>query len=469
LALETASDAVAWSGRQSTKEIFIMIVQDVSGLPPTLKGLLTTNPFDSDLRNVKSTVENIANLVEQSRSNANEYARKVEEQKLIAQIEKQKLVNEKKRLKAIETAFNVASESVDASYLETSKLVSFFNSIGCKFVKLNFHSNQERAQLEYIRYGGFISLLPVPPMLITMRYERKNGKLAFKKAEVFTVFHNGNYIHPHVSSYSICMGNYYDVLDQNDYSILLDGYQEHAILLNNLLSTYNPDSPYRTIDRIIGDTAKRLTFDSKVEISFDDYNNFTFINPEIDRRYTEIYRLIGRDACQIYLDNLQSIKLKDVAEDLYARLLCETHDSSDSEMYDAMSGMEDDISRLLPNVGWSSLSEFSTTEEDEDDNGNEYNTLQDDNFEDLISAWRNELRDWIDDECGDSDCLVFKMIPSLDDHFASETRIVIDESSRIDWADVQSIATSPIGSMVPTIEELNRMFPSQHEVSDVSN
>jgi len=395
-----------------------MIVQDVSGLPPTLKGLLTTNPFDSDLRDSEKLIAITEASEKNARINVAEYLRKVEEQKIIAQIEKQKLVIGNKRLKVIEKAYNDANLTVDASYLETSKLVAFFNSIGCKFVLLRFHDNQERASLEYIRYGGFINLLPVPPMLIKMDYQRKNGKLAFYKPEVFGVFSNGNYIHPHISSYSVCMGNYFDILDKNNYSILLDGYQEHVILLNNLLSTYNPDSPYRTIDRIIGDTAKRLRLDSEVETSFNDHNSYTFFNPEIDKNRNEIYRLIGRKDCEEYINNLKSIKLKDIGEDLYARLLTESHDSSDSEMHEAMEGIESEINSLFPQIEWSSLSDYESIVYNEN-NDEDYSELIEDSFDDLIGCWKDELRTWIDG----SDIygyLQLKQIPDLNEFFGHE-------------------------------------------------
>lgn len=407
-----------------------MYVNDISGLSTSLKGYLSKNPFDSDLEYIKSAIEDSNYTIKANQQRIQQLITEMDTTKINLNIEKQKLIINEKRSSVISKAFLEASLNTDSDYLNVESMSRFFEKLNCRFLRLEINSDGERAYLYFVRENSFINALPVPPLLICMEYRKTKGKLTIKSVNTYAVIGTNSYIHPHISSggstQSICLGNFIDVLNDNNYSCMLDGYQDQVLLLNNLLHTYNPDSPYRTIDSIIGDISKGIYLHTDLQVFFDS-SQYVFATEEAKIDSVHLHKLIGYDSCKTYIENCSSIKLRTIADDLLARIEMLEHDQSDSEMYDEMYdemlGLYNSFVKLFPMINWSEVDSYSR--ESESDDGDEmYYDLDEDNFNDLKNEWARELRTWIDESCGDIDCLTLNKIPDLELLFGLREEVI---------------------------------------------
>jgi hypothetical protein len=140
-------------------------------------------------------------------------------------------------------------ESDKVKMFDRERVTREFRNIGHRFVALDLST--QYITLSYVRPARMLreTALPVPPLFIQMQYSFSGGAYVFRSATASSAikYTNTSYIHPHTNGYGnagICLGNFLDVLRDANTSLEAHAFIDHVIMMDNLLATYNSDSPY---------------------------------------------------------------------------------------------------------------------------------------------------------------------------------------------------------------------------------
>ncbi len=295
-----------------------MIIEDPLEMGASVRSIIETNPLAQLLTKEKATLSNVQQSYESVKHDTLELKRQVNNSLVEQNVYKQLVRKSELKVKHLEKTVAESSNDFKCDFLNREAMAQFFESIGLRFISLNITQSGSEAHLSYVRPPRLISTLPVQPMIVTMYYELKNGTLRFKRPDITTVLSSSTYMHPHISGESVCMGNYFDVFDSDNYSVQLDGYQDQVILLENLLSTFNPDSPYARIDQIIMGLVKGVSF-SPYEYCIARSSSYTFINPKLStdgNSYFYAHDLITEEMYRDYYAMLGNMPIKDTVQDI---------------------------------------------------------------------------------------------------------------------------------------------------------
>ncbi len=227
-------------------------------------------------------------------------------------------------------------------------------------------------------------------MIVNLHYTRRDGLLVLKKPDVFYSIRSSGNIHPHIQSGEggkVCLGNFFDVMNTNGYSLLLDGYQEHVLMIDNLLSTYNPDSPYQSIDEILKNFMDELSFEMNSTYSVDNYSTYTFRSSKLNTSRTSypLHDLIGEEYFRDYYAMMGSIGIREMVGDTITRLQ-NTEYSHDDDL-DTLRNWESDLDSSYPALSFVDPDNYTDYDED-----NDCNYLDEGSFETIISKWVEVLK-----------------------------------------------------------------------------
>jgi hypothetical protein len=319
--------------------------------------------------------------------------------------------------------------------LDLNALKASFRGLGLEFVSLEF--NRTTMYLRYTRPNSMIESLPVPPLLITLSYHIQNNCNTIKNVLVSKPFHSTAYIHPHISSdarsATVCLGNFLDVLSNNECGKDVLSYLDHVILVERLLVTYNSDSPYLSTSSIIGNYLSRRQIepwdisngDRQIKIVGDigvisDYSGFT--------RFTQ---LLKREHYSAFVDSIGKLSSHNVLESYLSEAMSASHEDSreDAEYLDLF------INRIRNQVPSTTegtallntlpkLYQYTETEYS-DDNENEDTVIYEDNFNEVMGL----LIDFINEALKLPETTIAEAtqyLPSVENVYREEIRLEVN-------------------------------------------
>lgn len=380
-----------------------MFVTNETALTASVKQMLNNNPFVGQINTAKNNLSNYSRNMEQYKLSIIDLNNRLVNQKTYLNVENQKITLKEKEIKALEKAMEQTALEFDCKFLKLDVMEAFFKALGLKLIHLTIDSNAQWATISYVRPSKMIESLPVQPLIIDMYFTIKNSVLSFEKARAWQSIKphgSSTYVHPHINSgdpASICLGNFVDVLNDTNCSMTLEGYQDQVLLLENLLSTYNPDSPYATIDVIL-DNLSQCSFRAFSETVYEipNYSTFTFKNSKLGStlKYNPIH-LIGEELYRDWYLLMGQIKLGTLIEDTITRLQNFECDNGYDD-YNTFCHYRSCINKVF-GVNLTPVNNYSEVNNDEEDN--EFNELFEDNISDLIGCWADELNELPKDRC----------------------------------------------------------------------
>lgn len=390
-----------------------MIIEKPEEISRNILNLLEKNPLRDLLVQEEKILDSSTSIASSYSYDIDQYNMRIVELKLKKGVAHQKARRSEENISKLKCKLSKVDLNQDLSFLERNQMETFFNNLGLEFIKYQISKYEaDNAYIHFVRPTRMISILPTPPMQITLYYGKVNGDLVLKKISAdISIGTDNDYLHPHISdSGNICMGNFFDVMNENGISYGLDGYQDHVLLLENLLNTFNSDSPYSRIDKIITNLANNIYF--KANNFFYIENSDYFVMPsDAYKGYNRILEteLITRKRLEDYFTALKEIKVCEVAQDIIDSLpLLYNSDDSDRENYEYLGNFRESINKLL-NVKLTRESNFSYETDDCIDDDYELG-IEYDGFEDLCAKWVEEIHPLTLTQ----DILQFNNLPNLD-------------------------------------------------------
>lgn len=227
---------------------------------PIFINSVSTNPVALEIKAGNDELARVKNNLSSAERAIQDYKNALEEQKRKQLLMNTEVYRIERKLKALE---KVASKSTVSGVLETltaKKFDDFMRPMGLRFFSMHTSSSGEAITFTLVREAKPISYVITPPLVLRIIYsynrDHSTYHLHSTKAMPLIYFNNINeYVHPHINSgsdtfKSICMGNYLDVLRASKVPSTFSNWQDHVLLLDQLLSTYNPDSPYIGISEL---------------------------------------------------------------------------------------------------------------------------------------------------------------------------------------------------------------------------
>jgi len=395
-----------------------MFISDVSQLTPHLKKAVEQNPFLLELQKMEKRHSDCLRVASDMNRRVIDYSKEVENAKRDAKINNDMAKITERGLEKMRKVSDEQSKEKTCEFLDQGRMMKFFESIGMKFVSLSMDggSSPENAYLRFIRPAKMINNLPVQPMVVRINYRLQNGTFMFYKVKCFYSMKLVSNMHPHIETDGgVCLGNFYDVLEANQASTILESYQDHVLLLDTLLQTYNPDSPYRGINDIIQEVSgSGFSFQSA---SVDIEHSTTAItiahsklNPA--RSTYQVKDLITRGMYEDFYKTMSTLKLSDVIDDLAAKIATRSHDGDSRDMYDMLFGIYDELIELVSDYGKiAPLSDFSEVDEDEE------SVIYESEFDTCRKSWLSFLTGLKSNDDFNKATIEFSNLPDLDKAF----------------------------------------------------
>jgi len=396
-----------------------MYVVDGTEISGTVKALLETNPFQAKITELEEKVRTQERKVNDYASNIRSYEEDLKNNRISLNVETQKQKKYVAEMKLMKKAAEESAQEHNCDFLNAGVMEKFFHACGMRFIGLSIKQNGNSAQLSFVRPAKLINALPVPPMVVVLNYKLKSGVLAFDEGKISCPVNVGNYIHPHISGSSICMGNFWEVLNANNGSLLMEGYQDQVLLLDQMFQTYNADSPFRGIDEIMTDMISKITIHTDMTTEIDNYSTFTFKNSKLNTAQTEYptFELISREWFEQWYEMLANCKPATLVDDIMARLvmLASNYGSSDYSRLDDWRG---DLLNAFPNLSFTDPDDYCHNDDGDDD------ALYEDDFDTIKSEWLATLTAYLaTDECKEGKSL-FVNLPDLDKVFLPPAVVV---------------------------------------------
>ena len=227
---------------------------------PIFINSVSTNPVALEIKAGNDELTRVKSNLSSAERAIQDYKNALEEQKRKQLLLDTEVYRIERKLKALE---KVASKSTVSGVLESltaKKFDEFMRPMGLRFFSMHTSSSGETIIFTFVREAKPISYVITPPLVLRIIYsynrDHSTYYLNHAKAMPLIYFDEINrYVHPHITSSSdtfksICMGNYLDVLRASKVPSTFSNWQDHVLLLDQLLSTYNPDSPYIGISEL---------------------------------------------------------------------------------------------------------------------------------------------------------------------------------------------------------------------------
>lgn len=391
-------------------------------MPIELKRIIEQNPFNDEINSITNSVNNCLINVESKASDIVTYRDALENSKIQKKVYETKLSVLKKQLSALEKVASQASTEFNCDFLKPERLEKFFASIGMKFLNITFRSNYNEGVLRFIRPARMIGCLPVQPMILAIKYKNNNDVLmlynVFCEYALDTSYSYN--VHPHVGSGfagSVCLGNYNDILEEQSVPLVMEAYQDHVILLDQLLSTYNPDSPFRRIDEILVDFVKKELRFTDMQLSvIGDTSGVAILHSKLSTtRYVyNIRDLITRTLYEEYYEMMSHVKYKDIIEDIEAWVQMFSYENDSSECYDYACSLHSTLIHVFEEFSFEDPHDFA--ESDDDDSYRLYR-LYESGMDELKKVWIKKLNEIRETEGFNDATIQFKGLQPLNEVF----------------------------------------------------
>lgn len=257
----------------------------------------------------------------------------------------------------------VKSESINPDMVKLDEtineesFVNFFKAIGCRFVSLSFNDGSE-AFIMYLRPASMISkTIVIPPTIVTLTYGNNNNLYTLNGATVTPCAYpcpvgiNGDhYFHPHVRAAGssrlkpeVCLGNLWDKILSANVALTISGYEDHAILINTLLSTYNPESPFYDLVELTTDYLQlpMKRFESRISIA---NGGTAMISPELkttSRLQIPVFSLFPPSMIDDYNEMVKQPFNPDIMLDhVFSEMKYYSNNYSDHDIKDVIKSMD---------------------------------------------------------------------------------------------------------------------------------
>lgn len=390
-----------------------MYVTKGTEISSNVRMLLESNPFKQRLDDLSTKRESHESNIANHKSSIASYKRDLHNQLLGLNIEEQKYKKLEREIKVAQKILEQSTNEFNCDFLNVEVMEKFFKSCGLKFINLSIKQSGSEATMQWIRPSKLIGALPTPPMIIEFYYSMKKGVLTLNETRSFCpVSSSSGYTHPHINGSNICMGNYYEVLHSTGGSVLLEGYQDQVLLMDQMLSTYNPDSPFRGIDEIMSSMIRGMSIHKSNTIGIDNYSTFTFKHSELSTSSSEykVVDLLTRELFEEWYVELSKVSPSGIVDDLLARLsTLESENFTDD--YDYLTRLESEIESMLPNLALSCVSDYSAYSDDDDEG------IYEDDFYSVIEVWKKELVKYLTSEDCKNVPSLFAKLPDLEELF----------------------------------------------------
>ena len=158
--------------------------------------------------------------------------------------------------------------------LNANDIANVFKMCGNDF--LFMHAKDQSVEVFFYKPTSTCGESVIPPVIYNARYDFSSGRVRFSRVTAYPTLSTGrdsngsgydSKFHPHIGSlkgdeYSyqsserkafhgnVCTGNFIDVLSTHKTGDDINELEDHMILLNTLLNTYSPASPYIRPDQI---------------------------------------------------------------------------------------------------------------------------------------------------------------------------------------------------------------------------
>ena len=376
-----------------------MILEDVSKLSGSMKGILAVNPIAMKLKDSKNLLADRNESVIYFDTEIKKREAQIIEYRLsmIQRIQQVKI--SEKEVGMLTKLLESSHVEFDFSMIEKANMEKFFNSMGLRFVDMVFRRYEDSAFVRYIRPTRLISNIPVQPMVVEIHYTRKDNALQFRRVQCRWALSSSSHVHPHISSNSgygdVCLGNFTDKLLDNNVGASMECYQDHVILLEELLATYNSDSPYKALDEILGDTISRgITFEIGRNLALDNNEWEVVTNFSYPHATIPTFILIGEQLFKDYFASLEKLTLLGIAQDVSDRISCLESGDDPVEDLEFMDSYHSKLMKLFQNkISFASTYDYS--EMDTNDDGDDYTYLSESGFDDLKELWCDSISDFL--------------------------------------------------------------------------
>lgn len=232
---------------------------DIKEMPIFINSV-STNPVALEIKAGNDELARVKSNLSYAEREIQNYKNALEEQKRKQLLLDTEVYRIERKLKALE---KVASKSTVSGVLESltaKKFDEFMRPMGLRFFSMHTSSSGETIIFTLVREAKPISYVITPPLVLRIiySYNRDHSTYYLNSAKAMPLIYFdeiNRYVHPHINSSSehfknICMGNYLDVLRASKVPSTFSNWQDHVLLLDQLLSTYNPDSPYIGISEL---------------------------------------------------------------------------------------------------------------------------------------------------------------------------------------------------------------------------
>lgn len=360
---------------------------------------VVSNPVANEITSSKDALNKYKANLNSTERNIEDYKKAMEDLKLKSMMYHSEMHRLERKLKALENVASKQSNDTVLKELTAKKFDDFLRPLGLRFFTVHSTSSGETIILTLAREAKPVSYVITPPLLlrITYTYNRENGTYYLNGIRAMPLVHFNEptgYVHPHINSSSdtfkgVCMGNYLDVLRTHKVPTQFSNWQDHCLLLDQLLSTYNPDSPYIGIQELASrmrrdgytindrdETGNSVTIDSasKFVLFAEGLEQNTVYNPE---------NILTKGMFDRFEQQVHALDTKTLLTDLIAHLTMiyfTDEETSYEKLNEFISSMPIEVS------GMEDLSDYSGAE-------GEY--IEEDQFETLKDAWIRALTEEI--------------------------------------------------------------------------
>ena len=361
---------------------------------------VVTNPVATEVATTKATLTTVMNSMSSASRDIASYESGLLDQKRKMMLYTSEKARLDKKLKLLETVAKKSTNSEALEKLDATKFDAFLRPMGLRFFACHSMSGTDAVYLYVVREAKPISYVVTPPLMLRIRYgfDRDYNTYTLTEAKAMPLVHYRSqdyYVHPHINSSSdmfksVCLGNYFDILTRNNIPSTFSNWQDHCLLLDQLLGTYNPDSPYIRIDELarsikqygykINDRENtnnyiQIESNSRFIILADGLMQQTQYNPE---------NILTNGMFDRFERQIQGLDTKQLVSDLIAELTM-IYWSDETEAYDRMVTFYSAVNIELR--GFDEVSDWSEYIEEDD----QYH-LDEDSFDSLKDKWLNSLR-----------------------------------------------------------------------------
>lgn len=371
------------------------IVKDFSEIKdmPAFLNSVVSNPALKEISDTKSSLLKVTSNLTSTNRDINSYESALLDMKRKYSMFQTEELRLNKKIEILEKASRNISTDTALTNINAKKFDEFLRPMGLRFFACQ--AIGEAVYFYFTREAKKVSYILTPPLMLRIRYGFNRDYDTYNLSEVrampLVYFNNiNNYVHPHINSGSdtfkpLCLGNYFDILNNHKVSISFANWQDHCLLVDQLLSTYNSGSPYIHVSDLakilkehgykINDreyTSNYINIDSasKFVMLADGLTQMHHYNPE---------NILTKGMFDRFEKLIHELDVKSLVSDLIASLTTIYWDD-EVEAHNKMTSFYSSVGIEIDD--FDEVSDWSGYDEDSD-----ACTLDEDSFESLKSKW----------------------------------------------------------------------------------